>query len=210
MIDYQVRVQAGIRRMRKQGLINSYDTVMIVSKEYVFSCERKMDSLDKLILHGKEWQTNKNNRAYAGKVKAMDELFAYNSKLCQQLARMTETSFSEDSIFDAQKEQYTAWNDSLIEENKKLIQTYRSYYSDTRTLKRFHRRAWKRYHKEIGAEFSRVEFTNAMFRGYFGSVSDLMKHNAGKCRKKKGYCRVMRNRLIAEEKKMLKEEAKNN
>jgi hypothetical protein len=204
----QVSMQGGICFARKHYLINSYDTSMIYAKEIVFSCERKVDSLDKLIVHGKDWQMLKNNRAFAEKVKAMDQLLAGNAKVCKQLARMSETSFSEDSVMDAQKDRYKAWNDSLVMQNLKLMQTYRTYYNQLKSLKKLHRRAWKKYHKEIGAEISRCAITNAFFRRYYGGASDAMKHNAGRCHSKKAYCRVKRNKLIEAQKKEDRENAK--
>lgn len=200
-ISRQIGFQGSLCLMRRFFLLNSYDTITINTKEVVFASERKMDSLDKALLKGKDWQVNKNNRNYSEKVKAMDVLFASNVKVCKQLAHLTETSYSEDSVFREQKKQYAAWNDSMINENKKLIQAYHNYYLDLKRLRKFHRRALKRYHKEIGAEISRCSITNAFFRGYYGSISDVMKHNAGKCRKVKAYCKAKRNKLQYEENK---------
>jgi hypothetical protein len=185
--------------LRKRYFINSYDTVMINTKQIVFLSEQKVDSLDKVILHGKEWAVKKSNRNYAENIKEIDGLLESNVKICKQLAQMSETSFSEDSAMDAQKMIFQAWTDSVINENKKLISAYHNYAFQLHKLKHFHKYSLKKYHKEIAAEHFRFAATNAFFRRYYGGISDMMKHNGMTCNRMRLYCKARSNKLQKEE-----------
>lgn len=201
LLKQQLRFQSVAGGMRKLYLINSYDTVMMETKERIFLYESKADSIHASVPPLKEWPANYNNRAYAANVKQAGKLMAANAKLCRKLARLSESDFAEDSAFYAEKQRYRDWNDSLIRENRLLINVYRAHAKSLRKLKKLHQRSAKRYRKELQKEDFRFVVTNEFFRSYFGGIAHVMKHNASNAKKMKSIALRRKRKLEKEEKK---------
>lgn len=205
----QLRGQNGAIWVRYFLLLNNYDTVMIRMQDSLRSLERTTDSLYQLYPQVREWPANANNKAYAATVKRMDQLIADNAKCCRKLAKLTETSFSEDSVFTAERERFRSWNDSVITQNDSLIRSYRDYASLLRTVKRLHKKSARRYRLEMHGEDFRFVTTNRLFRYHYGGYAITMRRNANTCKKQKAQARRISNKLKAEERKEARKAAAN-